>query len=204
MNAAQVVARAPLRTVRVGDLGGLYAFPRQEARALERRGVLHRLAHGIYCAVPPQFDPGVWRPGTEAATAAIATALYGDRVPLLMGLSAARVHNGLPRAVAAGHVAVPSPRRPLVFLDRPGEVRFSARKVDLLDAVLVQTDLGPALATTVEQTVLDLNRADPTGIDTDGVEAIAALLPRCVDAVLERIAREQRMGATLQRLRSGR
>jgi hypothetical protein len=203
MNVAQVVARAPLRTVRASDLRELYAFPRQEVRALERRGLLHRLAHGIYCAVPPEHDPEVWRPGTEAATAAIATALYGDRIPVLMGLSAARVHHALPRAVALGHVAVPSARRPLTFLDRPGEVRFIVRRVDALDAILVSTDLGPALATTAEQTVLDLARADPGGIDVDGVEAIAALWPLCVDATLERIAEEQRMGATLRRLRAG-
>jgi len=199
-----VAARAPLRTVRVADLAGLYAFPRQEIRALERRGVLHRLAHGIYCAVPPEHDPQIWRPETEAATAAIATALYGDRVALLMGLSAARVHRALPRAVALGHVAVPTPRRPLAFVDRPGEVRFSARRVHALDATLVQTELGPTLATTPEQTVLDLARMDPRGADLDSAEAIETLLPRCRAATLEAIARRQRMGATLQRLRAGR
>lgn len=193
-----------MRTIRVGDLAAVYAHPRQEARALERRGVLHRLAHGFYCAVPPEHDPGAWKPSTEAGAAGIATAVYGDRVPVLMGLSAARVHHALPRAVAGAQVAVPTPRRSLAFLDRPGSVRFSARAVDQLDAVLMGTDLGPALATTAEQTVLDLARADPRGADLDAVEAIGALWPRCRDATLDRIADTQRMRATLARLRSER
>lgn len=203
-NAARLAARAPLRTIRVGDLAPVYAHPRQEARALERRGVLHRLAHGFYCAVPPEHDPDAWKPSTEAGAAGIATAVYGDRVPVLMGLSAARAHHALPRALAGAQVAVPTPRRPLAFLDRPGSVRFSVRTVGQLDAVLVGTDLGPALATTPEQTVLDLARADPRGVDLDAVEAIGALWPRCRDGSLARIADAQRMGATLARLRSER
>jgi hypothetical protein len=70
----RLAARAPLRTIRVADLAAICAHPRREARALERRGVLHRLAHGFYCAVPPEHDPRVWRPTTEAAAAGIATA----------------------------------------------------------------------------------------------------------------------------------
>lgn len=199
--AAQLVARAPLGTVQVAELAALYTHPRQEARALERRGVLHRLAHGFYCAVPPERDPAVWRPSTEAAAAGIATALYGDRVPVLTGLSAARMHRALPRAVAAGFVAVPGSRRPLKFTDRPGAVQFASRDVAKLDAELVHTDLGPALVTTPEQTVLDLGRADPAGADADAVAAIDALWARCDSGVLERIAAEQRMRATLVRLR---
>lgn len=201
LTAGQLAARAPLGTIRVGELGAIYAHPRQEARALERRGVLHRLAHGFYCAVPPEHDPAVWRPSTEAAAAGIATALYGDRVPVLTGLSAARMHRVLPRAIAAGFVAVPGSRRPLQFADRPGVVRFVARDVVRLDAELVVTDLGSALATTPEQTVLDLAHADPGGEDADTVAAIDALWPRCDGDVLEQIAGTQRMRATLLRLR---
>lgn len=201
MAAGQLAARAPLGTIRVGELAAIYAHPRQEARALARRGVLHRLAHGFYCAVPPERDPAVWKPSTEAAAAGIATALYGDRVPVLTGLSAARVHRALPRAVAAGFVAVPGSRRPLRFADRPGVVQFAARKVEHLEAELVVTDLGPALTTTAEQTVLDLARADPSGVGADIVAAIDALWPRCDGDVLEKIAGAQRMRATLVRLR---
>ncbi|GAA0611991.1 hypothetical protein GCM10009547_12530 [Sporichthya brevicatena] len=201
MSAGQLAARAPLGTIRVADLAAIYAHPRQEARALERRGVLHRLAHGFYCAVPPEHDPAVWKPSTEAAAAGIATALYGDRVPVLTGLSAARVHRVLPRAIAVGFVAVPGSRRPLRFADRPGVVRFVERDVTRLDAELLSTDLGLALATTAEQTVLDLAHADPTGADADTVAAIDALWARCEAEVLEQIAGTQRMRATLARVR---
>lgn len=193
-----------MRTVRAIQLAPVYAHPGPQLAILERRGVVHRLAHGIYCAVPPEHHGTAWRPSPEAATAAIATALYGDRVPVLMGLTAARLHWALPRAIGTGHVAAPSQRRPLQFADREGEVRFVMRDVATLDAVLVQTDLGPTLATTAEQTVLDLARSDPRGQDVDAQEAIATLWPQCDGAVLEEIAGRQRMRATLERVEAGR
>lgn len=201
---ARRAARAPLRTIRTADLVDTYAYPRPEIRELERRGLVHRLAHGIYCAVPPEHHGTAWRPSLEAATAAIATALYGDRVPVLTGLTAARVHRALPRAIGTGYVAVPTRRRPLRFTDREGEVRFVLRDVAAIDAVLVQTDLGPTLATTAEQTVLDLARSDPRGQDVDAQEAIATLWPQCDSAVLEEIVGRQRMRATLERVSAGR
>jgi hypothetical protein len=73
-----------------------------------------------------------------------------------------------------------------------------------LDAVLVTTDLGQALATTPEQTVLDLTRADPGGQDADTQETVNALWPECDQAVLAEIAGRQRMRATLARLRANR
>lgn len=197
-------ARAPLRTIRTAELALDYAHPRQEVREFVRRGLLHRLAHGIYCAIPPESDPATWRPTLEAATAAVATALYGDRVPVLTGLTAARVHRALPRAIGTGYVAVPTRRRPLHLADRDGDIRFVTRDVTTLDAVLVQTDLGPALATTPEQTVLDLARNDPQAEDVDALEAIAALWPECDTDVLEEIAARQRMRATLRRVAVGR
>lgn len=201
---ARLAARAPLRTIRTADLVQTYAHPKKEIREFRRRGQLHRLAHGIYCAVPAEADPTVWRPTLEAATAAVATALFGDRVPVLAGLTAARVHRALPRAIGAGYVAVPSYRRPAVLVDRDAKVHFAERDVATLDAVLVQTDLGPTLATTLEQTLLDLARSDPRGEDVDAQEAINALWPQCDRAVLEEIAGRQRMRATLDRVAAGR
>ncbi len=203
-DALREIERAPMRTVRAADLAGVYAHPGPELSILERRGVVRRLAHGIYCAVPREHAGTAWRPSLEAATAAIATALYGDRVPVLTGLTAARVHRALPRAIGTGYVAVPTQRRPLRFADRDGEVRFVMRDVAVLDAVLVQTDLGPALATSPEQTVLDLARSDPRGEDIDAQEAITALWSECDRAVLEEIAGRQRMRATLDRVVAGR
>lgn len=201
---ARRAARAPMRTIRPADLAETYAYPRPEIRELERRGVLHRLAHGIYCAVPPEGDPQEWRPALEAATAAVATSLYGDRVPVLTGLTAARMHRALPRAISVGYVAVPTRRRALRLADREGEIRFVMRAVSELDAVAMATELGQTLVTTAEQTVLDLARADPREEDLDAQQAINALWPQCDPAVLEEIAGRQRMRATLRRVAAGR
>lgn len=204
MEVVRLVGRSPLRTVRTRDLAAVYQRPRVAARALERRGVLHRLAHGYYCAVPAEHDPVAWRPSIEAAGAGIATAIYGGRVPVLMGMSAARLHHAFPRAIGSAHVAVPRPHRMVPLLDREGSVEFSARDVQRLDAVLMTTDLGQALVTGVEQTILDLARSDPRGEDPAHGEAIYALWPRRDDDVLERLAADQRMRATLERVRSHR
>lgn len=99
-------------------------------------------------------------------------------------------------------IAVPAQRRPLQLVDRAGWIHFVSRAVARLDAVLVTTDLGQALATTPEQTVLDLARADPRGQDDDAQEAIDALWPECDQAALAEIAGRQRMRATLARLRN--
>jgi len=200
----QLAARAPLRTIRTKDLAEVYAHPRQAACALERRGLLHRLAHGFYCAVPAEHNPAMWRPTIEAAAAGIASALYGDRVPVLTGLTAARVHRALPRAIGVAFAAVPAQRRPLQLRDRQGSIHFVSRAVADLDAELVTTDLGQALVTTPEQTVLDLARADPRGQDADAQEAIDALWPECSQTALAEIAGGQRMRATLARLRAKR
>lgn len=195
-----LVARAPLRTVRAGDLSDIYADPHKEVGRLVKRGVLHRIAHGIYCEVPAHANPATWVPSVEAAAAAIATAYYGDRVPVLMGLSAARLHRALPRAIAHAYVAVPTQRRSIALSDRPATVTFVTRDVARLDAELMGTDLGPTLVTTPEQTLLDLARRDPRGTDLDSRQAIRALAPGADRATLDRIAHDQRMRATLRRI----
>ena len=200
----RLLARAPMRTVRAASLAGVYTHPGPELAILSRRGVVHRLAHGIYCAVPPEHSGGNWRPTLEAATGAVATVLYGDRVPVLTGLTAARMHRALPRAIGVGYVAVPTQRRSLRLVDRDGEVRFVLRTVAELDAVAMATELGQALVTTPEQTVLDLARADPRAEDLDAQEAIDALWPECDPGVLEQIAGQQRMRATLERVGANR
>lgn len=200
----RLLARAPMQTVRAAGLARLYTHPGPELAILNRRGVVHRLAHGIYCAVPPEHAGGSWRPTLEAATAAVATALYGGGVPVLTGLTAARMHRALPRAIGVGYVAVPTQRRPLRLADRDGEVRFVMRKVGELDAVAMATELGQVLVTTPEQTVLDLARADPRAEDVDAQEAIEALWPECDRATLEQIAGHQRMRATFARVAANR
>jgi hypothetical protein len=171
----QRFARAPMRTVRAADLADAYAHPGPELVIRLRRGV----AHGIYCAVSPEHVGSSWRPTIEAAAAAIATVLYGDRVPVLTGLTAARMHRALPRAISVGCVAVPTQHRTLRLADRDGEVRFVMCAVAELDAIAMATDLGQTLVTTPEQTVVDL-------------------------ALLEKIAGRQRMRATLERVGANR
>ncbi len=200
----RLIARAPMRTVRARDLDDVYAYPGPQLAILERRGVIRRLAHGFYCAVPPEHVGAAWLPTIEAATAAVATAMYGEGVPVLTGLTAARVHRALPRAIGVGYVAVPRQRRPLRFAGRDGEIRFVRRAVKDLDAIAVTTELGRALATTPEQTVLDLARLDPRGEDPDSQEAIAALWQRSDPATLRAIADRQRMKATYARVATGR
>lgn len=200
----RLIARAPMRTVRAAYLARFYAYPGAQLAILERRGVVRRLAHGFYCAVPAEHVGGAWRPTIEATAAAVATALYGDRVPVLTGLTAARVHRALPRAIGTGYVAVPTQRRPLRSADRDGEIRFVMRAVGELDAVAVATDLGQALATTPEQTVLDLARLDPRGESLDAREAIDVLWPLCDPTRLGEIAARQRMKATYARVAAGR
>jgi len=51
---------------------------------------------------------------------------------------------------------------------------------------------------------LDLARSDPQATDIDAQEAIGALWPECNAAILEQIARRQRMRATLERVAASR
>ena len=200
----RLIARAPMRTVRAADLDDVYAYPGSQLAILERRGVIRRLAHGFYCAVPPEHVGAAWLPTIEAATAAVATSMYGEGVPVLTGLTAARVHRALPRAIGVGYVAVPSQRRPLRLAGRDGEIRFVRRAAHELDAVAVMTELGRALVTTPEQTVLDLARLDPRRQDPDAQEAIGTLWPRSDQDRLHDIAERQRMKATYARVAAGR
>ncbi|SDH14632.1 type IV toxin-antitoxin system AbiEi family antitoxin domain-containing protein [Klenkia brasiliensis] len=201
--APDAMTRAPLRTVRPQDLANVYTQPNVQLARLVRQGVVRRAAPGLYYALPDDRERD-WVPTLEGLAAGAATALYGDRVPVLMHLTAARVHGALPRAIGVAVVAVPGQHRPLQVADRAeGTITFVTRDVDALDAVLLRTDLGPALVTTPEQTVLDLTkRPHLGGLPAESEDAVRTLLPRCAPERLERLAEEQRMGATLKRLRA--
>ncbi|WP_081449622.1 type IV toxin-antitoxin system AbiEi family antitoxin domain-containing protein [Cellulomonas flavigena] len=204
VDALTRISRAPMRTVRARDLADVYAYPAPALADLARRDLVRRLAHGVYCAVPPEHVGTGWFPTVEAAAAAVATAFYGDRVPVLTGVSAARVHQAWPRAVSDGYVAVPARHRPLSLADRPGAIRFVTRAVETLDAVAVPTELGAALVTTPEQTVLDLARSDPHGDVADVEAAIDAMWDTCDVQVLAGIAARHRMRATFERVAADR
>lgn len=197
------VARAPMRTVRPEQLTGHWAMPRKELARLRRRGAALRLAHGYYMAVPDDVLRETWRPDLEAAAIAVATARFGDRVPVLMGIGAARFHRAIPRALGFTVVAVPTPARAIDLDDGAGRVEFVTRDTTALDARLEQFETGRALVATVEQTILDLAHRERWGGTEDlAAEAIRALWVRADPAHLEALAGEQRRTAALRRARA--
>lgn len=195
------LARRPLRSVRPSDAAVVYAHPRQQLARLERAGVLHRIANGHYVVVPHEHVGTAWLPSLEAAAAAISVSDVGLEQTVVMGVSAARLHHAIPRALATAVIAVPRQRAQLRLRDRDADVVFVRRAVDRLAAELMGTDLGPILVTTPEQTVLDLAHRPTLGApEAVAREAARALLARCDPAELDRIADQQRRGATRRRL----
>ncbi|QHT55734.1 hypothetical protein GXP71_06325 [Cellulomonas sp. H30R-01] len=199
------LATRPLRAVTPADLTDAYTNPRAVLAQKARRGEVHKVAHGVYVAVPDDaFDPHRWRPALEAAAAAVATTAYPQR-PVAVGLTAARLLRALPRAYARATYAVPARHADVRLVDRPhGVVGFVRRDVGALATTTVRTELGDVLVTTPEQTVLDLalnrTKADPGAVR----EAITNLAPRLDWGAVEELARAQRGGptalATLRRM----
>lgn len=197
-------AQAPMRTVRTADAAAVYAHPAAQMARLERLGLIRRVATGYYVVVPQDRIGIAWRPSLESAAAGIAASAVGAQRAILMGVSAARMHNAIPRALATAIVAVPTDRRDIDLRDRDGTVHFVQREVDRLEAELMVTELGQCLVTTPEQTILDLAHRPALGhAENEARSAISALLARCEDSVLERIAGSQRLGAALSRVRGG-
>lgn len=197
------LAAMPAGVVRPADAVNVYAHPPAEFRRLAARGLLHRLATGYYVPVPTADRDRSWLPTLEAAAYGIAAADYGPDDAVLMGLSAARLHGAVPRALAVAVVAVPKQRPVLRLLDRVADVRFVRRDVARLDAERLPTELGTALATGIEQTVLDLaHRPRLGGVDAEARAAVASLWPRADPDVLDYLASQQRLRAALERARS--
>jgi len=196
------LAATPLRTLRPQDAEGVYAQPRGEMRRLERRGVLHRLAHGYYVVVPQDQTGTSWMPTLEVAAAGIAAADFGPANAILMGVSAARLHGAIPRAIGTAVVAVPAQRAAITLADRAATVRFVKRDTARLDAEQMSTELGPTLVTTPAQTVLDLARRPNLGDAGDQVrDAVRILLALSDLDQLEELAGAQRARASLRHAR---
>lgn len=194
------LAKAPLRTVRAQTARTTYAHPGPELARLAERGVLHRVAIGYYVVVPQDMVGQRWLPELEAAAAGIASAIYGPENAILMGISAARALGAIPRALATAVVAVPKQHRPISLVDRSAVVQFVKRGTDTLDAERVQTQLGPALVTTPEQTILDLAHRPQLGnVEVDIPDAVAALYNRSDRERMGTIAAQQRLIASLHR-----
>jgi predicted transcriptional regulator of viral defense system len=196
------LARRPFGVLRPVDAVDVYANPAKDLARLVARGSLHKLATGYYAVVPPHSTDRAWLPSVEAAAYGIAAADYGPDGAVLMGLSAARLHGAVPRALEIAVVAVPKNRPSLVLADREATVRFVRRDTGRLDAERVNTDLGAALVTTVEQTLLDLaHRPDLGDVPAEAQAAIRALWPRVDTDRLSEIAGQQRLRAALDRAR---
>lgn len=195
-------ASRPLRTLRTRQAGDVYAHPRPQLARLEARGLLHRVARGYYVVVPQDQTGDEWMPTLEAAAAGIAAADFGPRAAFLMGTSAARVHGAIPRALTRAVVAAPRQRNPVPLVDRDAEVHFVTRDTARLDVEAVTTELGRALVTSPEQTLLDLGRRPGLGGVADQVpDAVRALYPRCDVELLSELATEQHLRAALRRVR---
>lgn len=194
------LARAPLRTIRAKDASGTYAHPGPELARLAERGLLHRVANGYYVVVPQEMVGRSWVPNLEAAAAGIGSAIYGPDSAILMGISAARALGAIPRALGTAVVAVPRQHRPITLNDRSAVVQFVKRDTEMLDAERVDTPLGSALATTPEQTTLDLAHRPLLGnAEVEVPEAIATLYQLSDKHRLKAIAAEQRLMASLRR-----
>lgn len=147
--------RAPLRTARYADLVELGSNVWRTLDRLAEHGAVTRIAQGVYTVPPGGEDGRIWKPTIEAAGLAVATARFGDRNAILMGIGAARHWTAIPRAIAVTTVAVPQLRQP-VRLDDGGIVYMIPRDLDRLDAQLETTELGEGLVTTPGQTMYDL------------------------------------------------
>jgi hypothetical protein len=182
--------------LRPRDLAGVYAHPRAEVARLAANGTLRRLATGYYAIVPQRrLGDDAWRPSIEAAALAIAVADYGVDAVALMGVSAARVHGAVPRALAYAVVAVPR-QRPALHTD-VGEIRFVTRRVERLDVERLDTELVAGWVTTPEQTWVDLlTRPDLTLLTaSDRRQTIAALALRADRRAAADLATAQRRTA---------
>ncbi|MGH3911492.1 MAG: hypothetical protein ACRDRM_11745 [Pseudonocardiaceae bacterium] len=116
-----------------------------------------------------------------------------------MGISAARVHAAVPRALNVAVVAIRRHRRTLHLADRKATVLFVRRDVARLDVQRHQTELGQGWVTTVEQTLLDLiARPDLGGVPDATREAITALIPRSDLGLLRELATSQRRRRALE------
>jgi predicted transcriptional regulator of viral defense system len=191
------IATRSLRVIRPRDASTIYRNPPREFSRLTRAGLLLPIARGYY-AIPPMELLGIdsWRPAPESIALAIAMVDYGKESVALAGISAARVLDALPRALAAGVVAVPATRNTLRTI--AGPLTFWTRHTSQLQTQKTRTELATGWVTTPEQTLLDLADAPDLGgmSPATASEAIWALATR-VDwgSVFDLSVRQRRRAA---------
>ena len=194
------LAAHPLSTFRPAQAKHTYAHPAAEVARLYHHGLLHRFTDGYYVVVPQDMVGRRWMPGLEAAAAGIASSIYGADDIVLMGVSAARLHGAISRALATATVATPAQHRPIVLSDRTAIVRFVKRNTRVIDAERYETELGSTLVTTPEQTILDLaHRPNLGDAEIDVPSAVAALYERTDKDHLQALATEQKRTTSLKR-----
>jgi hypothetical protein len=196
------LARRPNKVLRPRDAADVYAHPRGEFERLLEQAVLRRISHGYYALAPLEWfgDPR-WRPDLAAAALGVAQADYGKDAVALMGVTAARRHGALPRAIGTAVVAVPKQRPPLHT--NLGEIVFVKRDVRRLDLERVDTELTTGWMTTAAQTALDIAaRPGLGGLTEAETQPVLRALARRVDWTLaEELARSQRKPGALARVK---
>lgn len=178
-----------------------YAQPAAELARLAEAGRVLRVARGYYAAVPVDKVGTDWRPSLESLAAGIAIAVYGVGRGALWGLSAARVHGGLPRAISTGFAFGDRQHRPVQLTTRSGRVMFRKRDPDRLSLETVVTDIGPALVTTVEQTILDLCASPITDPADPRTESVLSLMAMTTEHRVQHLAGRVRGASAWNRAR---
>lgn len=159
-----------------------------------------RPAAGARSVDPFSGDPVPWPPTVEAAAIAVASTIHGHGSAVLSGLSAARLLGIWLPPLDVAFVTVPSPQRALPLDDHPGGISFSQRPLENLALETRPTDLGPALVTCPEQTMLDLEHADRLHRNPFTWSVIRRLGDTCDRELLDHLARTQRRRRTLDRI----
>lgn len=191
----------PIRVLRPQDAAGCYAHPRPEFARLVRAGVLHKLATGYYAVVPDDRVGLPWLPDLESSALGIAAADEGVASVALMGISAARVHGAIPRALGVAVVAAARHRATIRLADRDADVLFVRRHVDRLDVRRRPLELGQGWVTGVEQTIVDLaGRPELGDVPDEATSAAHALIPRADQDLLRELAAAQRRTGAVRRL----
>lgn len=157
-------------------------------------------AAGSVSVDPFSGDPVPWPPTVEAAAIAVASTIHGHGAAVLSGLSAARLLGIWLPSLDVAFVTVPGPQRALPLDDHPGGIDFSQRPLENLALETRPTDLGPALVTCPEQTMLDLEHADPLHRNPFTWSVIRRLGDTCDRELLDHLARTQRRRRTLDRI----
>lgn len=176
--------------------------PKKQLHRLAAAGVVITPARGLYVVVPPaRIGDAAWRPTLEGFALALGQRLAGIERVTLMGVSAARIHGALPRAVRTAVVAGTDRVRAQHTIW--GDIVFVRREIAALDVERTDTDITAGFVTTVEQTLLDVaDRTELGGLDGATVsDILIALAPRADWDHVAALADQQRRRGAFARAR---